>query len=340
MYRLVRPLLFKADAERVHTLVSRIGSSFPQPWFCNMLSKLYGFNHPALHVNVFGIDFPNPVGLAAGYDKRGVSVDFLAGLGFGCIEVGTVTPRPQPGNPKPRLFNLCKEKALLNRMGFNNEGVSALARRLSKRKSPIVVGANIGKNKDTSNEIAWQDYVYCLKVVSEYVDYVVVNVSSPNTRNLQELQEKSVLQEILNRLQQANIKKVPILLKIAPELSDAQVADIVEVAQATHLNGIIATNTLKTAEGGLSGQPLQKRSLDVIRSFWRKSEGSLPIIGVGGVFSAEDAYAKIKAGASLVQVYTGLVYEGPGLVKRINQGLVELMKRDGFSSIKEAVGKG
>lgn len=339
MYKLLRPVLFRFDAERVHNATSKIAERLSHAWVRALTSKLYGFEHPSLRVNVCGIDFPNPVGLAAGYDKNGKMIDFLSGFGFGFLEVGTVTPRPQEGNLKPRLFHLRQQRALFNRMGFNNEGVEALVIRLQKRKSSVIIGANIGKNKDTPNENAWQDYVHCFKAIAQVVDYAVVNVSSPNTPNLRELLEKHALEEILGHIQGTETKKIPVFLKIAPELSEAHINDIVQVAKKAQIAGIIATNTLKIEGGGLSGRPLQQRSLEVIRSLYRNSRGALPIIGVGGIFSAQDAYEKIKAGASLVQVYTGLIYEGPALVQKIKKGLVTLLTRDGFSSIAEAVGK-
>lgn len=295
-----------------------------------------------LERKVFGLNFPNPVGLAAGFDKDGQHYRAMASLGFGFLELGTVTPRPQEGNPQPRLFRLPPDEALINRMGFNNEGVDALVDRLKKSRRPegVIIGGNIGKNKDTPNERAVDDYVLCFERLYPYVDYFVVNVSSPNTPNLRDLQEKEPLLALLNRLQELNEDRPtpkPILLKIAPDLTDGQLDDIVEIVDASGIAGLIATNTtiarsgLHTDEqkveaigsGGLSGQPLTRRATEVIRYLYQKSEGRWPIIGVGGIASAADAREKLDAGAALIQIYSGLVYEGPTLVKKINRSLLE-----------------
>ena len=294
---------------------------------------MYVYESKKIEREVFGIKFKNPVGLAAGFDKNGEYVEAFSGLGFGFIEVGTVTPLPQPGNEKPRMFRLPEDEALINRMGFNNKGVEVMAERLRrlKVKAPeIVIGGNIGKNKVTPNENAVNDYVICFDKLFDVVDYFVVNVSSPNTPGLRELQEKEPLKALLNTLQQRNSKNNisrPILLKIAPDLSNEQLDDIVEIVQETGIAGVIASNTtldrkglqnnLKSEMGGLSGRPLTLRSTEVIRYLAQKSNHSFPIIGVGGIHSAEDAKAKMDAGASLVQLYTGFIYEGPGLIKRI-----------------------
>ncbi len=289
---------------------------------------------------VFGLNFPNSVGLAAGFDKNATFIDEFALLGFGFIEIGTVTPKPQPGNDKPRLFRLPKDHALINRMGFNNDGIEVVAQRLKKRKSSIIVGGNIGKNKVTPNEEAYKDYLICYEALFEVVDYFVVNVSSPNTPGLRSLQEKGPLTEILNKLQLANLSKKipkPILLKIAPDLTDSQLDDIIEIVQETKINGVIATNTtisradLKTSKsrieeiglGGLSGIPVKKRSTDVINYLATKSNHAFPIIGVGGIHSPIDAIEKINAGADLIQLYTGFIYEGPSLVANINKLLLK-----------------
>ena len=294
---------------------------------------MYVYESKKIEREVFGIKFKNPVGLAAGFDKNGEYVEAFSGLGFGFIEVGTVTPLPQPGNEKPRMFRLPEDEALINRMGFNNKGVEVMAERLRilKAQAPnIVIGGNIGKNKVTPNENAVNDYVICFDKLFDVVDYFVVNVSSPNTPGLRELQEKEPLKALLNTLQQRNSKNNisrPILLKIAPDLSNEQLDDIVEIVQETGIAGVIASNTtldrkglqnnLKSEMGGLSGRPLTLRSTEVIRYLAQKSNHSFPIIGVGGIHSAEDAKAKMDAGASLVQLYTGFIYEGPGLIKRI-----------------------
>lgn len=286
----------------------------------------------------FGLDFPHPVGLAAGFDKDARWIDALSDLGFAFVEIGTVTPKPQVGNPKPRLFRLKRDRALINRMGFNNQGVEAAVERLKKRNSKVIVGGNIGKNKVTPNAEAVNDYVICFDALFDYVDYFVVNVSSPNTPGLRELQEKGPLLKILNALQvrnRAQSKPKPILLKIAPDLNEDQLNDIVDIVGESGIDGLIASNTtidrsgLQTSEsevaeignGGLSGAPVKKRSTEVIRHLSQRSGGSIPIIGVGGIANAADAQEKLDAGACLVQVYTGFIYEGPSIVADIVKGL-------------------
>lgn len=303
------------------------------------MRKLYCLEHPSLERNLFGIHFPNPIGLAAGFDKDGRWIDELACLGFGFIEVGTVTPKPQPGNDAPRLFRLIKDNALINRMGFNNQGVDALVERLKRRQSSIIIGGNIGKNKMTPNEDAINDYVYCFEKLFDYVDYFVVNVSSPNTPGLRELQEKEPLKKLLTHLQGLNIRRntpKPIFLKIAPDLTTSQLDDIVEIVLEAGLAGVIATNTTldrtklsatsatleKIGNGGLSGLPLATASTDLIRYLSSTSQGKLNIIGVGGIHSTIQAEEKFTAGAVLIQVYTGFIYEGPGLIKRLLKHLV------------------
>jgi dihydroorotate dehydrogenase len=284
------------------------------------------------------LEFPNPVGLAAGFDKDGKYFGTMSHLGFGFIEIGTVTPLPQPGNDKPRLFRLPQDLGLINRMGFNNDGVGAMVSRLRNRKNnSILIGGNIGKNKITPNETATDDYVICFEALFDHVDYFVVNVSSPNTPGLRELQEKGPLTQLLSVLIAANDKKEkpkPILLKIAPDLTDTQLDDIIDIVRETGIHGIIATNTTldrgnltedttSIGMGGLSGAPLRDRSTEVIRYISQKSEGRVPIIGVGGITTPTDALEKLKAGASLIQVYTGMIYEGPGLVKEINKAILK-----------------
>lgn len=295
--------------------------------------------HHSLERTLWGITFPNPVGLAAGFDKNAKYVNTLSCLGFGYIEIGTVTPKPQPGNKKPRLFRLPTDKALINRMGFNNHGVDYAVQRLKRRREPVIVGGNIGKNKNTPNENATADYEKCFLALADHVDYFVVNVSSPNTPGLRTLQEKAPLAALLTRLQILNKDRgvnKPILLKIAPDLSDEQLNDIIEIAFATNIGGIVATNTttsrdgLRTSEkrlqkigaGGLSGLPLKERSTEVIAYIHKHSNGKIPIIAAGGIFTAEDAIEKINAGATLVQVYTGFIYEGPSIVHKICKGLI------------------
>jgi len=293
-----------------------------------------------LHREVFGLKFENPVGLAAGFDKDGKYYKAMSSMGFGFLELGTVTPQPQVGNPQPRLFRLPQDEGIINRMGFNNEGVHALEERLKKGKPKnVIIGGNIGKNKITPNERADEDYAYCFEVLFPYVDYFVVNVSSPNTPNLRELQDKEPLTKLLTMLQKLNHNKKapkPILLKIAPDLNNAQLDDIIEIVQASKIDGIIATNTTisreglkekkqridKIGNGGLSGRPVKQRSTEVIRYLSNKSNGELTIIGVGGIATPQDAKEKLEAGAALIQVYSGMIYEGPYMVKRINQYLL------------------
>jgi dihydroorotate dehydrogenase len=304
------------------------------------MRQLFTFEHPNLRRELFGLSFKNPVGLAAGFDKDAKYIDELDCLGFGFIEIGTLTPKGQPGNEQPRLFRLPTDEALINRMGFNNQGVEIALEKLKNRNKSIIVGGNIGKNKVTPNELATEDYLYCFKALFDYVDYFVVNVSSPNTPDLRALQEKEPLTKLLETLQAENNKQTkpkPILLKIAPDLTNEQLDDIIEIVTETKLAGIIAGNTtinragLSTSNatleaignGGLSGAPLRKRATEVVSYIHTKSNGQIPIIGVGGINSAEDALEKIKAGASLIQIYTGFVYQGPSLIKRINKKIHE-----------------
>ena len=343
MYRFIKPVFFQFDPENVHHFVTEKLKWFNDrfPFGESILRSSFDVNIKGLEREVFGIKFRNPVGLAAGFDKNGEYIDALSSLGFGFIEVGTVTPLPQPGNDKPRMFRLTDDSAIINRMGFNNKGVDTLAEqlRLQRAKNPdIVIGGNIGKNKNTPNEEAVSDYLKCFERLYEVVDYFVVNVSSPNTPGLRALQEKGPLKEILNALQaKNNSNKIfrPILLKIAPDLTNEQLDDIVEIVTDTKIAGVIATNTtidrsgLRTPEhiakeaGGLSGKPLTERSTEVIRYLSERSNRSFPIIGVGGIHSPEDAKEKLDAGASLVQLYTGFIYEGPGLIKRICKHLLK-----------------
>ena len=301
---------------------------------------IFSVKNTSLEREVFGLKFDNPVGLAAGFDKDAKLFDELASFGFGFIEIGTVTPLPQEGNPKPRLFRLKDDSGLINRMGFNNQGIEAVVARLRRRKTNIIIGGNIGKNKVTPNEKAVDDYAICFEKLFPYVDYFVVNVSSPNTPGLRDLQEKAPLTALLNSLQDLNNKKdkrKPILLKIAPDLINEQLDDIIEIVADTKIDGVVATNTtidrsgLKTdktkveviGNGGLSGKPVRTRSTAVIKYLADKSNRAFPIIGVGGIHSAEDALEKLDAGATLLQVYTGFIYEGPSLVKRINKAILK-----------------
>ncbi len=336
MYKLlIRPLFFCFDPEKIHYFTfSAIRFLNKIPGFSGLFKALYEVNDPRLEREVFGIKFKNPVGLAAGFDKDAKLYQELSNFGFGFIEIGTLTPVGQDGNPKKRLFRLKEDHAIINRMGFNNGGVQEAIVRLKKNKG-VLIGGNIGKNKVTPNEEAVNDYEICFEALFPYVDYFVVNVSSPNTPNLRELQEKEPLKKLLqtlenNTLQSTNHK--PILLKIAPDLTDEQLLDIIEIVNETKIAGVIATNTTISREGlqsenrsemgGLSGKPLTKRSTEVIRFLSEKSNKSFPIIGVGGIHSAEDAMEKLHAGASLVQLYTGFIYEGPALVKAINKKIL------------------
>lgn len=345
MYKsIIRPILFKCNPESVHNFVFtslRIAKFIPG---CgSFVRATCSLRDARLEREVFGIKFPNPIGLAAGLDKDAEAFDMLGNMGFGFVEIGTVTPKAQPGNPKPRLFRLPKDGALVNRMGFNNGGVETVVKRLKKKRTSVLIGGNIGKNKFTINEVATRDYEICFEALYPWVDYFVVNVSSPNTPNLRELQDKEPLQRLLSRLQTLNnqtAKAKPILLKIAPDLTDSQLDDIVDIVQTTGIAGIVATNTTisrsglsysaehieSLGAGGLSGRPLRERSTEVIRYIHKKTNGAIPIIGVGGVMTPEDALEKLEAGAALVQIYTSFIYEGPGFVKRINKYLLSKVK--------------
>ena len=336
MYKLLlKPFFFLFDPEFVHhTVFKLIKLSNKIPGISNLIRSIYVIKDKKLERHLFGLTFPNPVGLAAGFDKDAKLYHELSNFGFGFIEIGTLTPKPQDGNPKKRMFRLTEDKGLINRLGFNNEGVESAINRLKKNKG-VLIGGNIGKNKTTTNQNAIKDYVYCFNMLFDYVDYFVVNVSSPNTPNLRELQDRSNLQRLLSTLSNLNQTKdqpKPILLKIAPDLSEKQLLDIVEIVTNLNIDGVIATNTTlsrvnlksskKNESGGLSGLPLKDKSTDVIKFLHKKSKNAFPIIGVGGVHRPDDAIEKLNAGASLVQMYTGFIYEGPGIVKRINKALL------------------
>jgi dihydroorotate dehydrogenase len=356
LYPLFRPLLFSFDSERAHhfaldalKLLQTARPSLPT------------LSDPRLHQELWGLHFPNPVGLAAGYDKNAVVPLAWPALGFGFAELGTITAKAQPGNPKPRIFRLEQDEALINRLGFNNDGAATIAQRLSKvltlsRPHPIPLGFNIGKSKVTPLEEAINDYLESVERLFPFADYLVVNVSSPNTPDLRKLQESERLGQLIEALQarnrqlaaRASILQKPLLVKIAPDLDEEAVKEIAQVAQVTGVSGLIATNTttarpaLRTPireDGGLSGKPLAQRATEVLRILFRAVEGKLPLIGVGGIFSAADAYARIRAGASLIQIYTGLIYQGPLLPRQIVRGLLDLLARDGLSHLREAVGK-
>ncbi len=343
MYKaIIRPILFLFDPEKVHYFSFSLIKFLSKIGFSGLFRSLFVVDDSRLEKELFGITFKNPVGLAAGFDKNALLYNELSDFGFGFVEIGTLTPKPQSGNPKPRLFRLEEDKAIVNRMGFNNLGVFDAVEQL-KKKHRIVIGGNIGKNKVTPNSEAVKDYLICFDALFDHVDYFVVNVSSPNTPGLRELQDKEPLTALLNELQRENdkysikkeVKRKPILLKIAPDLTDSQLLDIIAIVGSTKIDGIIAANTtierknlkshaiLLEEAGGLSGKPLKNRSTEVIRFLSEKSNKSFPIIGVGGIHSAEDALEKLDAGADLIQLWTGFVYEGPGLVKKINKALLE-----------------
>ncbi|AQG81821.1 quinone-dependent dihydroorotate dehydrogenase [Spirosoma montaniterrae] len=348
--RILLPILFRFDAETIHhTVTSLLKFALAIPGVSAICRKLYVLEDKRLERTVFGLTFPNPVGMAAGFDKNAELVSELSDLGFGFVEIGTVTPRPQPGNPRPRLFRLKADAGLINRMGFNNKGVGPAVERLrnvgrNRVGQPdggrrVIVGGNIGKNKDTPNEQALSDYLASFRELFDVVDYFVVNVSSPNTPGLRDLQEREPLTNLLTALQAENrlyAAPKPILLKIAPDLTNGQLDDIIAIVSETGIAGVIATNTTvsranlltdaaiveQMGAGGVSGQPLRERATEVIRYLHTKSGGAFPIIGVGGIASAADAQEKLQAGASLVQVYTSFIYEGPGLAKKICQGIL------------------
>lgn len=336
MYKkIIRPLLFRIQPEAIHhLLINGMKICKYVPFAKSILNSTMSYSHPSLEREVIGIKFPNPIGMAAGFDKNAEVYDVLGSMGFGFVEIGTVTPQPQPGNPKPRLFRLIQDNAIINRMGFNNRGAVEVAKNLRKRNSRVIIGGNIGKNTITPNENAASDYLTVFRKLYDYVDYFVVNVSCPNVANLTCLQSKQSTVDILTPLKefrkgQPDYK--PILLKISPDLNHAQVDLMIEVVRETKIDGIVATNTTTSREGltsskemidkigngGLSGAPLTNRSVEMVRYIHEKTEGKLPIIGVGGIMSIEDAKAMLDAGASLIQVYSGYIYEGPMFMKRI-----------------------
>lgn len=337
MYKfLIRPLLFCFDPEKVHYFTfSLIRIVCKVPLMSSFLRRIYIEDDKRLERQLFGLTFKNPVGLAAGFDKDAKLYNELSNFGFGFVEIGTLTPKPQEGNPKKRLFRLKPDSAIINRMGFNNGGVFEAVERLKKNKG-VLIGGNIGKNKATPNDLAVNDYLICFESLFDYVDYFVVNVSSPNTPNLRALQDKEPLTKLLQTLKNRNSEKEiqrPILLKIAPDLSNEQLLDIIDIVNETKIDGVIATNTTisrkglnsdnKEEIGGLSGKPLRDRATEVIRFLADKSDKSFPIIGVGGIHSTVDALEKIEAGADLIQIYTGFIYEGPRLVRRINKAIIK-----------------
>lgn len=360
LYRnLAKPVLFQLDPEKAHHLtVDGLGALSRIPGMAAMFQSLYGVpSNPQTTVSLCGLTFPNPVGLAAGLDKNAKAVRMFSSLGFGFMEVGTVTPRPQIGNDKPRLFRLPPDEALINRMGFNNVGAEAMADHLKQAgRQRIPIAVNIGKNKDTPNEQAEEDYRACIRKLYPYGDFFVVNISSPNTPGLRNLQHGAELESLVGAVKDEmekqsaayKLPRKPVFVKIAPDLTGNELEYMVETFVKTKVSGVIATNTTISREGlshhhsketgGLSGKPLTAKSTEVIRSVYRLTGGKLPIIGAGGIFTAEDAYEKIRAGASLVEVYTALIYKGPGLLRELNEGVLSLLKRDGYTHVTEAIG--
>ena len=347
IYRsLVRPLLFRLPAETAHELALHSLSLLPT----NLLASRS--SNSALEIERFGLSFPNPVGLAAGFDKNGIALKPLAALGFGFIEAGTVTLHPQPGNPRPRLFRLSEDQALINRAGFNNDGAAAFVKRVERDRPNCILGVSIGKSKITPLEEATEDYLASFELVHKIADYIAVNVSSPNTPQLRELQQAEQLTSLLSALKARNQKRVPLLVKLSPDLERKELEVIVDVITRLGIDGIIATNTtvsrdnLRTdiarvaacGEGGLSGKPLRDRATKMIAELYQLTGGRIPLIGVGGIFTAEDAWEKISAGASLVQLYTGFIYQGPGVARQINEGLANTLAREGIANLDAAVG--
>ena len=336
MYKkIISPFLFLFDPEKIHTFTFfLIKAFFKIPILGFIIESFYKVKSPKLERKLFGLNFENPVGIAAGFDKNATHISEFEKFGFGFIEIGTVTPKPQHGNPKKRLFRLKEDTAIINRMGFNNDGVTKIKNRLKKNYN-VLIGGNIGKNKVTPNSQAKNDYIICFKELYNYVDYFVVNVSSPNTPGLRELQSKEFLNDLfidLNKLRSNETVKKPILIKISPDLSKEKILEILEVIDTNNIDGIIATNTTidypnlksknKNETGGLSGAPLYDKSNEVISFISKKTNGKLPIIGVGGISTPEQAVKKIEAGAHLIQLYTGIIYEGPGIVRKINKKLL------------------
>jgi dihydroorotate dehydrogenase len=345
-YDVVKPLLYQLPAETAHGTVHALLEGVQGTPFERLLASRYRVEDPRLAVDAFGQRFPNPVGVAAGFDKNAEIPSALASLGFGHVEIGGVTAEAQAGNPKPRMFRLREDRGIINRMGFNNHGADRVGARMASQSLPDVpVGANIGKSKSTPLESAEEDYLYTYERLSAHADYFVVNVSSPNTPGLRELQNRENLERILTTLQDAGAS--PLLVKLSPDLPEAAVEDALDLVTELDLDGVIATNTTterpdglrnghRDEEGGLSGRPLTDRATEMVR--FTAERVDVPVVGVGGVFTAEDAYRKIRAGARVVQLYTGLVYRGPSIARDINEGLLELLERDGFDSVEDAVG--
>jgi dihydroorotate dehydrogenase len=344
--KLIRPILFSIRAESAHELgIEALKIGLSTKFAQDFAAKRFAVGEHELRR--FGLTFKNPLGVAAGFDKNGVVVNQLASLGFGFVEVGTITFNPQKGNEKPRLFRLPEDQALINRLGFNNDGAPKIVERLKKIEPNCVLGINIGKNKGVPNEEAIENYLQSFDLGHEIADYVAVNVSSPNTPNLRDLQKADNLERLLGELQKRNVAAKPLLVKIAPDLSEGEIEAVVDISLKLNLSGIIATNTtikrenLKTKideSGGLSGKPLQDLSNEVIQKIYKYSKGKLPIVGVGGIFTAEDAFEKIASGAALIQAYTGFIYKGFGFARDINSGLSKILRERGFNSLDEAIG--
>jgi len=345
-YDVAKPLLFRLPPETAHNLIHGAMRTAQGTPIEDAVERRYAVEDERLSVETLGLEFPTPVGVAAGFDKNAEVPSMLSALGFGHVEVGGVTAEKQPGNPRPRMFRLPEDRALINRMGFNNHGADEIGARLGRFDLPDVpIGINIGKSKSTPLEDAADDYAYTYERVAEHGDYFVVNVSSPNTPGLRELQNREHLESILGRLSELGAS--PLLVKLSPDLPDVAIEDALAVVDDLDLDGVIAVNTTtersddlrsshSAEDGGLSGAPIEDRATDTVQFVAERTD--VPVVGVGGVASAEGAYEKIRAGASVVQLYTGLVYEGPGLARDINEGLLELLDRDGFESIEDAVG--
>ena len=355
MYKFIRPLLFRMQAEKAHDLAIKLGRTLSMDPIPDVINNIFGFHDKCLEVKVAGLTFANPIGLAAGLDKNAEITNFLASFGFGHIEAGTTTPRAQTGNPRPHLWRLPADHAIINRMGFPNQGVERIARNLSMATNKIIKGGNIGKNSDTPNDGAAKDYITCLDTIYDHVDYIAINISSPNTPELRKLQDKQPLTRLLSEVvKQRDTKKQrkPLFLKISPDLETTELDDILQIIHEQKLDGIITANTTISRDnlttdakhietighGGLSGKPIRDKATKLIAHISTQTRGELPIIGSGGIFTAEDAYEKIKAGASLLQIYTSLIYEGPEIVGDINRELVKLLEKDGYNSIQNAVG--
>ena len=350
MYKsFIRPLLFSFDSETLHNLLIRSGRLFDFPPFYRLSSKLFSFHDERLETEVFGLKFKNPFGLAAGFDKNAEATALFSSLGFGFMEIGTIVPKPQPGNPRPRIFRLPIDQALINRMGFPSKGLENARRnleKLSSQNSPVLIAVNIGKNKETSLDSAYQDYQESFKKLSAYTGFFVINVSSPNTPELRKLQEKTKLKELLESIQSVNYEKKPLLVKIAPDLSESEIEDILQVCFDCSVAGIVACNTTYSRqglnssilqEGGLSGKPLFKRTVEVVSLISKATQRKMPIIAVGGISSSEDVIEVLKAGANLIEIYTSIIYEGPRVICKLKKDLVQYLEKNKISSINDII---